>query len=83
MSGNQGRSGRDVDQVCPLGLRKDVPVRNPDPSAPRAPPIGPTLPAPQGVTLEILAQGAFKRGLFSVSSPGPTRRVGQAQWEEK
>lgn len=45
-------------------LEKVVPVRNPDLSAPNTQPIGPTLPIPEGVTLEILAQGAFKRGLF-------------------
>lgn len=45
-------------------LEKDVPVRNPDLSALNTQPIGLTLPTPQGVTVEILAQGAFKRGLF-------------------
>lgn len=46
-------------------VEKDVPVRNPDLSAPNTQPIGLRLPAPQDVTMEILAQGAFKRGLLS------------------
>ena len=63
-------------------LEKVVPVRNPDLSAPNTQPIGPTLPIPEGVTLEILAQGAFKRGLFSVLQV-PSRGLVRPQWEEK
>lgn len=48
-------------------LEEVVPVRNPDLSALNTQPIGPTLPTPEGVTVDILAQGAFKRGLFKFS----------------